>query len=756
MANQNQVDFLKFKAGKQKYKKKQKQTKKNKDDRTWDEVVRDYKNFKPDNVETYDEYPLTKKLKQGLVRAGYATPMPIQRATVHEAMRGHDILAKAKTGSGKTLAFLIPVLERLHFEGFSNEGGCGALILSPTKEIANQTFEEIRKIAYNNSLSCARLVGKGTEFKKEQRIIGTMNIVIGTPGRVIHHLDNPDKNFPFSLGNLKMLVLDETDELVKKGGGSFEQQIEFILENTPGNHQTLLFSATQTSKVKELSKLQLKSPVFVDLSEKAVNSLPDSLSTTYVVCELDQKINILYSMVKMKHFKKKKILIFLSTCAQVSYFYTAFCRLQPGTPILKLNGKMSGPQREANFKEFRRKTAGCVLFATDALERGVDIPHLDWVVQADCPKDCETFIHRAGRTARMNKQGQCILLLHKSELGMVDKLRECKVKIDSTEVKPRFMKDVQPKLEQFCAEDLSVGGMKEKATTCFKKYALHYDIISKNKHMKKIFRVEKLPFKEFAKSLGLLSTPRLSKTLVTKYNLKLRDDLFSLPMAGDSDDGDDNFMTMEEPSKIDFATEVNPYLEDMDNRTRGEGGSGKVRSKAKEAKRLQKKGVSVNTATTFDEDGELDHKITLQGLVTKDDLVDDGQQVDESGIDIEKQRMLMEKRDVQDKERHRKLVKQRKLEKKLKRKNQQYEEQGVETVAYLASPQGSGDESEGYTSGEDEASEGGASFVDDDSEDEPPIKKSKRSPVEDADQPSITDGLSVEEQEQLALRLLGA
>merc|ERR1719427_1882728 len=116
------------------------------------------------------------------------------------------------------------------------------------------------------------------------------------------------------------------------------------------------------------------------------------------------------------------------------------------------------------------------------------------------------------------------------------------------------------------------------------------------------------------------------------------------------------------------------------------------------------------------------------------------QQVDESGIDIEKQRMLMEKRDVQDKER------QRKLEKKLKRKNQQYEEQGVETVAYLASPQGSGDESEGYTSGEDEASEGGASFVDEDSEEEPPIKKSKRSPVEDADQPSITDGLSVEEQ----------
>ena len=232
-------------------------------------------------------------------------------------MRGHDILAKAKTGSGKTLAFLIPVLERLTLERFGPEDGCGALILSPTKEIASQTYGEIRKISYKCTLSCARVVGGGMEFKQEQRGIGNMNIVIGCPGRVDHHLRHADKDFPFNLDNLKLLVLDETDQLVRNGGGSFEKQLQFILRSLPEDCQILLFSATQTKKVAELVKLNLKSPKYIDLAENAVSSLPDSLTSTYMVCELDQKINVLYSMIKMKHFKKKKILVFLSTCAQV-------------------------------------------------------------------------------------------------------------------------------------------------------------------------------------------------------------------------------------------------------------------------------------------------------------------------------------------------------------------------------------------------------------------------------------------------------
>ena len=346
----------------------------------------------------------------------------------------------------------------------------------------------------------------------------------------------------------------------------------------------------------------------------------------------------------------------------------------------------------------------------------------------------------------MNRPGQCLLLLHQSELAMVDKLKKVKISVDSTGVTTKYLKEVTPKLQAFCADNELNDFIKEKAVRCFKKYVKNYELVARSAKYKKVFNFGELPFEEFSKSLGLVATPKLSKRLVAKYGLRFAKDDFSLEKF-DVAGSDDDFMTVQEPPAcLQPAGEVNPYLEAMD-RAAAEGK--KARSRAKEAKRLLKKGISVNRVVEFDEEGEFERAVTLQGLVTKDDVV--GADV-EGGIDVEAQRRLMESRDVQDKERHAKLVKERKLARKLKRKAQKQggEQQGEATVAYLGSPRGS-DCSEGeeeYSGEEEEYSEGSGS----EEYEEPPVKRSK---VAEEDEPSIADGLKQQEKEELALRLLG-
>ena len=350
----------------------------------------------------------------------------------------------------------------------------------------------------------------------------------------------------------------------------------------------------------------------------------------------------------------------------------------------------------------------------------------------------------------MNRSGQCLLLLHKNELAMVEKLKKAKISIETTEVRQNYVKEVTPKLQAFCADNDLGDFIKDKAVRCFRKYVKNYELIARSKKYSKVFNFGQLPFEGFSKSLGLVAMPKLSKRMVAKYGLKFEKDDFSLEKFDVAADcgSDDDFMTVQEPPASVFkeaqGNEVNPYLEAMDKRSK-EGSGKKARSRAKEANRLLKKGISVNQRKEFDEEGEFERATTLQGLVTKDDLVEEGEKNEEGGIDVERQRLLMERRDVLDKERHAKLVKERKLARKLKRKAQKQgggEEEG--TVAYLGSPQRGSDCMSG-----DEHSSGDEGSGSEEYE-EPPVKRWK---VEE--EPSIADGLKEQEKEELALRLLG-
>uniref|UniRef100_A0A4W4ED41 ATP-dependent RNA helicase n=1 Tax=Electrophorus electricus TaxID=8005 RepID=A0A4W4ED41_ELEEL len=447
----------------------------------------------PKEAVKFSDFPLSKKTVKGLLEAQYRQPTEIQRQTIGFALQEKDVLGAAKTGSGKTLAFLIPVLECLYRHQWTAMDGLGALIISPTRELAYQTFEVLRKVGKNHEFSAGLVIG-GKDLKEESLKIHRTNIVICTPGRLLQHMD---ENSTFHASDLRMLVLDEADRILDMG---FADTLNAIIENLPKTRQTLLFSATQTKSVKDLARLSLKDPEYVWVHEKAKFSTPATLEQSYVVCELHQKVDMLFSF--LRSHVQKKIIVFFACCKEVQYLFRVFCRLRPGISVLALHGKQPQLKRVDVYNDFVRKKAA-VLFATDIAARGLDFPAVNWVLQFDCPEDANTYIHRVGRTARYKEGGEALLILLPSEeQGMISQLQEKKVPINKIQVNPDKLVSVQQKLEAFLAQEKE---QKERAQRCFVSY-LRSIYLMKNKD---VFDVFQLQLPEYATSLGLAVAPRV-------------------------------------------------------------------------------------------------------------------------------------------------------------------------------------------------------------------------------------------------------
>uniref|UniRef100_A0A5F8H090 ATP-dependent RNA helicase n=1 Tax=Monodelphis domestica TaxID=13616 RepID=A0A5F8H090_MONDO len=456
-------------------------------------LTMEYEKINVNEIMRFSDFPLSRKTLKGLQEAQYRMVTEIQKQTIGLALQGKDVLGAAKTGSGKTLAFLVPVLETLYRLQWTSADGLGVLIISPTRELAYQTFEVLRKVGKNHDFSAGLIIG-GKDLKHESERINQINILICTPGRLLQHMDETTY---FHATNLQMLVLDEADRILDMG---FADTMNAIIENLPKKRQTLLFSATQTKSVKDLARLSLKDPAYVWVHEKAKYSTPATLDQNYVICELHQKISVLYSFLK-SHLKKKSI-VFFASCKEVQYLFRVFCRLRPGISILALHGKQQQMRRMEVYNEFVRKKSA-VLFATDIAARGLDFPAVNWVLQFDCPEDANTYIHRAGRTARYKEGGESLLILLPSEVkGMVHQLSQRKVPVKEIKINPEKLIDIQKKLEAFLAQDQD---LKERAQRCFVSY-LRSIYLMKNKE---VFDVNKLLLPEYALSLGLAVAQRV-------------------------------------------------------------------------------------------------------------------------------------------------------------------------------------------------------------------------------------------------------
>lgn len=254
---------------------------------------------------------LSRETRTGLKGRKYVTPTAVQKEVLPPALGGRDVLCAAKTGSGKTLAFVIPVLEKLDKEKWSARvDGIGALILTPTRELALQIFEEVKSVGKKHRLSVGLLIGgSGRKTLEEEKArAGNLNILIATPGRLLQHMDETPY---FDCGGLKILVLDEADRILDMG---FRATLDAILENLPRERQTLLFSATQTKSVQDLARLNLSDPEYISIHADAVVPTPVKLQQAFVECPCYQKISVLWGFIKT-HLKSK-VLVFFSTCKQ--------------------------------------------------------------------------------------------------------------------------------------------------------------------------------------------------------------------------------------------------------------------------------------------------------------------------------------------------------------------------------------------------------------------------------------------------------
>ena len=355
-----------------------------------------------------------------------------------------------------------------------------------------QIFEVLRKVGINHQFSAGLLIG-GKSLADEQSRLENINILICTPGRLLQHMD---QTAAFHPENLQMLVLDEADRILDMG---FRKTVDAIVEHLPTERQTLLFSATQTSSVRDLARLSLKSPEYVAVHENASKTTPEGLSGYYIECPLPEKLDTLYGFIKT-HLKTKA-LVFMSSCKQVRFTYETFRRLHPGVPLLHLHGKQKQSLRATITQKFSAANHA-YLFCTDIAARGLDFPLVDWVIQLDCPEDVETYIHRVGRTARFERNGKALLLLTPSETAFIDKLTAKKVPIERITVKVGKTNSIKQHLNGMCFKDPELKYLGQKAFSSYvRSIYLQKD--------KEIFNVEEIPLEEYAEALGLPTVPHV-------------------------------------------------------------------------------------------------------------------------------------------------------------------------------------------------------------------------------------------------------
>ncbi|KJR84340.1 ATP-dependent RNA helicase DDX10/DBP4 [Sporothrix schenckii 1099-18] len=443
--------------------------------------------------EQFTELPLSKPTAAGLRDSHFVSLTDIQARAIPTALRGPDILGAAKTGSGKTLAFIVPVLEKLYRARWTELDGLGALIVSPTRELSAQIFEELRKVGRHHGFSAGLVIG-GKSLQEEAERVGRMNILVCTPGRMLQHLD---QTATMDVNNLQILVLDEADRILDMG---FKAAVDALVEHLPQSRQTLLFSATQTRKVSDLARLSLQSPEYIAVHEAAAAATPSQLQQHYVVTPLPEKLDTLYGFIRSN--LKSKMIVFFSSGKQVRFAYEAFRQMQPGISLLHLHGRQKQVARLEILRRFAAAKHAC-LFATDVVARGVDIPMVDWVVQVDCPEDADTYIHRSGRTARYESAGKAILFLDPSEeAGMIKRLEQKKVPIKKVNVRETKKQNIQDQLQNMCFQQYDVKYLAQKAFISYTR-SVH---LQKDKD---VFKLDELDLDGFAKSLGLAGAPQI-------------------------------------------------------------------------------------------------------------------------------------------------------------------------------------------------------------------------------------------------------
>lgn len=417
----------------------------------------------------------------------------IQSRTIPHLLKGRDLLGAAKTGSGKTLAFLIPAIDALYKVKFSQHQGLGVLIITPTRELAQQIYDNCCDLQTFHSKTCGLIIGGGNRKQEAHKLSKGVNILVATPGRLLDHLQNT-KDFVFH--NLMSLIIDEADQILKVG---FEEEMTQILKLIPSMRQTVLFSATQTKKVEELVRQSMRDPIYIGVDDEKTASTVAGLEQGFVVCPGEKRFKQLFTFLRKN--KHKKVMVFFSSCNSVKFH--SDLQNYVDVPVLEIHGKQKQQKRLNTFYEFCNVDKG-ILLCTDVAARGLDIPKVDWIVQFDPPDDVKEYIHRVGRTCRgANAKGKALLFLLPSELNYLKYLRAAKVELNEYDFPDSKLVNIQEQYDKLIEKNFFLNRM---ARDAYKSYLHAYSSHS----LKDVFEVNELDLKSSAISFGMKNPPRVN------------------------------------------------------------------------------------------------------------------------------------------------------------------------------------------------------------------------------------------------------
>lgn len=366
----------------------------------------------------FEDLNLSKEIQKAVTDMGFEETSPIQSKAIPQMLQGRDLIGQAQTGTGKTAAFGIPLLETISPESKKLQ----SLILCPTRELAVQVSEELIRLAkYKRGISILPVYGGQPIERQLQALKKGVQVVIGTPGRVMDHM----KRKTLKTQYLKLVVLDEADEMLDMG---FIDDIDAILKETPDDKQTAMFSATMPQDILNLAKKHMKDPEFIKVVHKEL-TVP-SIEQIYFEVKENMKSEVLSRVVDM--YNPKLSLVFCNTKKKVDELTS---QLQArGYSAEGLHGDMKQSQRDRVMDRFRKNTID-ILVATDVAARGIDVDDVEAVFNYDVPQDEEYYVHRIGRTARAGRTGRAFTFVVGREIYKLrDIQRYAKAKISLHEI----------------------------------------------------------------------------------------------------------------------------------------------------------------------------------------------------------------------------------------------------------------------------------------------------------------------------------
>ncbi len=347
-------------------------------------------------------YPLSDELLKAIHTLGFNKPTKVQEQVIPAILQKKDIVVKSQTGSGKTAAFAIPICELIDWD----ENKPQALVLTPTRELAVQVKEDIFNLGRYKRIKVAAIFGKSPFYLQEKEIKQKTHVVVGTPGRIIDHLEKKT----LDTSKIKYLIIDEADEMLSMG---FIEQIDQIIANLPKERVTTLLSATMPSDIDNLCKKHIQNPIRVEIEESS--PVEDRISQTWYRVETNDKTELLKDMLTIEN--PNSAIIFCNTQKKVEEVYRTLKQSQYTCD--KIHGAMEQDDRLKVMNRFK-KGYFRYLVATDVAARGIDIDNVSLVINLDVPQESERYIHRIGRTGRIDRKGRAITFIAPYEGRFLD------------------------------------------------------------------------------------------------------------------------------------------------------------------------------------------------------------------------------------------------------------------------------------------------------------------------------------------------